>query len=106
VAGQNWEMLALMITLVEAGVGLMILSGFLTRIAAIVGAFLSVNLTMTFVLCNCPWVVADFPLIFWFYFAPLMLTVQVFFDESSSVFGLDRLFKRIAGTPSSDELTS
>ena len=95
IALPNWGAVAIGITILEGAVGLMILLGFLTRIAAILGTLLSLNLTLTFTLCKCPWTEADFPLVFWFYFAPLLLNIQVIFDQSSNLFGLQRLVKRI-----------
>lgn len=69
IALPNWSALALAITIVEGAVAFMILSGAYTRIAAIVGTLLSLNYVLAFALCNCPWAVTDFPLVFWFYFA-------------------------------------
>ena len=92
-ASPNWSTLAIAITIVEAAVGLMILLGLFTRIAAAVGAFLGLNLTLTFSFCNCPWT-SDFQLVFWFYFAPTLLNVQLIFDQSSNIFGLQKILKK------------
>lgn len=90
----NWETLALLITVAESAVGLMILLGFLTRIAAAVGAFIIANLIVSFTLCTCAWAVSDFPLVFWFYFSALILNIQLIFDQSSKTFGLQRFMKK------------
>jgi len=87
----NWSSVALGVTILEGAIGVMMLLGWLTRIAAALGTLLSLGLTFTFALCKCPWTEADFPLVFWFYFAPLLLNVQVIFDKSSNRFGLQRL---------------
>lgn len=91
----NSSTLALLTTILEAAVGFMLILGILTRIAAIVGSLIDINLTMIFGFCNCT---ADFPLVFWFYFAPFLLNVQLIFDRSSEAFGIQTLVKRaIAG---------
>lgn len=90
IALPNWGALAMSVTIAEGAVGLMILLGFLTRIAAAAGSFMSLNLVLTFTLCTCPWTVADFPLVFWFYFSSLILNMQLIFDQSSKTFGLER----------------
>ncbi len=93
----NSSTLALAITLVEGAVGFMLILGIQTRIAAIAGSLIDINLTMIFGFCNCTWS-ADFPLVFWFYFAPFLLNVQLIFDRSSEAFGIQALVKRaIAG---------
>jgi uncharacterized membrane protein YphA (DoxX/SURF4 family) len=94
VALPNWETLALLITIAEGVVGLMILLGFLTRIAAAVGAFITANLIVSFTFCTCAWAVSDFPLVFWFYFSALILNIQLIFDKSSKTFGLQRFMKK------------
>lgn len=90
----NWEMIALVATVLETGVGLMILFGVFTRIAGVLGAFDNLNLTLTFSFCRCPWAEADLPLVFWFYFAAMLLNVQIAFDQSSKTIGIQRFLNR------------
>ena len=80
--------LAIVVTLVEAIIGGLILLGVATRIGAAIGAFLGANLMLTFVFCKCSWTQGDFPLVFWFYFFPIVLNLELIFDSSHSSFGL------------------
>jgi uncharacterized membrane protein YphA (DoxX/SURF4 family) len=91
----NSAILALLIAIVEATVGFMIILGILTRVAATVGALMDLNLVMTFSLCNCPWT-NDFPLVFWFYFGPFLLNVQLIFDQSGYVYGLQTILRKFS----------
>ena len=91
----NWLFAAIAVTVVESTIGILLLLGILTKIAAGLGAFNALNLTLTFSFCRCPWVEADFPLVFWFYFSALLLNVQVIFDSSSRLLGVSRLFGRV-----------
>jgi len=94
IALPNWGALALGVTIAEGAVGLMILLGFLTRIAAVAGSLMSLNLLLTFTLCTCRWTVADLPFVFWFYFSSLILNIQLIFDQSSKTFGLQKFMER------------
>lgn len=95
IVAADWQNLMISVTVLESVVGFMILLGLLTRVAAAVGALHALNLTLTFTFCNCPWAEADFQLTFWFYFAPLLLNVQVAFDQSSNLVGVQRLVTRL-----------
>lgn len=90
----NLETTATAITILETIVGLMILLGVFTKIAGLLGAFINLNLTLTFSFCQCPWAEADFPLVFWFYFAPMLLNLQIAFDQSANVIGIKRLLAK------------
>lgn len=91
----NWLATTIGVTVLESAVGFMILLGVFTRVAGALGAFNSLNLTLTFSFCKCPWAEADFPLVFWFYFAPFLLNVQVIFDQSNNFFGLRRIIGKV-----------
>ena len=86
--------LAIVITAIETVIGAFILFGILTRVGAAIGTILGLNLMLTFAFCRCPWT-QDFPLIFCFYFFPIVLNVQVIFDKSSSAFGLQRIVRNV-----------
>jgi len=90
IAAPNAGALSLLTAVAEAAIGTMILLGLFTRIAGAVGVVLNLNLVLTFALCSCPWAVSDFPLVFWFYFGPLLLNVQLVFDQSSMKYGMER----------------
>ena len=90
-AASNSALVAVAITVVETVIGTFILLGILTRVGAAIGAILDLNLLLTFGLCRCSWTQSDFPLVFWFYFFPIILNVQVMFDKSSSTLGLQRI---------------
>jgi uncharacterized membrane protein YphA (DoxX/SURF4 family) len=89
----NPELTILAVTFLESAVGFMILLGVLPKVAATLGAIDSVNLTLTFSFCTCPWTESDFPLTFWFYFSALLLNVQLLFDESWKAAGIERLVR-------------
>lgn len=99
-AASNSGSIAIAITAIETVIGVFILLGILTRVGAAIGTILALNLMLTFAFCRCPWT-QDFPLIFWFYFFPIVLNVQVIFDTSSSAFGLQRIVRKVhfSGTP-------
>lgn len=88
----NWWTVSLVVMVLEAVVGSMILLGLFTRVAATVGVLMSLGLTLTFCFCNCPWT-NDFLLVFWFYFGPFLLNVQLIFDQSSESTGLQRILR-------------
>jgi uncharacterized membrane protein YphA (DoxX/SURF4 family) len=90
-AASNSSSIAIIVTILEMVIGLLILLGILTRVGATLGAFLGLNLLFTFAFCRCQWTQVDFPLIFWFYFFPIILNLQVAFDKSSGAFGLQRI---------------
>ncbi|MBI4257344.1 MAG: DoxX family membrane protein [Thaumarchaeota archaeon] len=90
----NLEATAIAITVLETTVGLMIILGVFIKIAGLIGAFVNLNLTLTFSFCQCPWAEADFPLVFWFYFAPMLLNLQIVLDKSANVIGIQRLFAK------------
>jgi uncharacterized membrane protein YphA (DoxX/SURF4 family) len=91
----NWLLVATAVTVVESTIGLLLLLGILTRIAAGIGAFNALNLTLTFSFCRCPWVEADFPLVFWFYLSSFLLNIQVIFDSSSRLLGVSEVLGRV-----------
>jgi uncharacterized membrane protein YphA (DoxX/SURF4 family) len=90
-AASNPGSTAIVVTILETVIGLFILLGILTRVAATLGAVLGLNLLLTFAFCRCQWTQTDFPLVFWFYFFPIILNIQVAFDRSSRTFGLQRI---------------
>lgn len=92
IASPNWWTVSLVVMVLEAVVGSMILLGLFTRVAATVGVLMSLGLTLTFCFCNCPWT-NDFLLVFWFYFGPFLLNVQLIFDQSSESTGLQRILR-------------
>ena len=87
--------LAIAITVVEAIIGAFILLGVSTRVGAAIGAFLGLNLMLTFAFCRCSWTQEDFPLVFWFYFFPIVLNLELIFDNSSSSFGIRKVLRKI-----------
>ncbi len=91
----DWENLARIVTIAETAVGLMIILGILVKIAGAIGALIGLNLLTTFAFCSCPWNEREFPLVFWFYFAPTLLNMQLIFDKSSKTIGVARLFGRV-----------
>lgn len=88
----NSKVLGLSITIVEGSIGLLIVLGVMTKAAGVLGSFLDLNLLLTFGLCNCS-LSSDFPTVFWFYFAPLLLNLQLSFDRSSEVLGAPSTFE-------------
>ena len=100
-AASNSGSVAITITAVETVIGAFMLLGILTRVGAAVGTVLALNLMLTFVFCRCPWT-QDFPMIFWFYFFPIVLNAQLIFDRSSDALGLQRVVRKVllASTPS------
>ena len=94
-AASNPGSIATVITVLETVIGLLILLGILTRVGATLGAFLGLNLLLTFAFCRCQWTQTDFPLVFWFYLFPIILNLQVAFDKSSEAFGLQRIVKNM-----------
>jgi uncharacterized membrane protein YphA (DoxX/SURF4 family) len=93
-AAANSGILALVITILETTIGVLILLGVMTRVGGTIGALIDLNLLLTFGFCRCSWTQTDFPLTFWFYFFPLILNVQVIFDKSSRTFGLLRILRK------------
>jgi len=91
-ASPNWWTVGLVVMVLEAVVGSMLLLGLFTRVAATIASLMSLALILTFCFCNCPWT-NDFPLVFWFYFGPFLLNVQLIFDRSSRSTGLHRILK-------------
>jgi len=97
-AASNPGSIALVVTILETIIGLSILLGIRTRAGATLGSILGVNLFFTFTFCRCEWAQVDFPLVFWFYFFPIILNLQIIFDNSSAVFGLQRIIaKQLSG---------
>ncbi|MDW7978274.1 MAG: DoxX family membrane protein [Candidatus Caldarchaeum sp.] len=78
----SWDILVLVITLIETAVGLMIILGVYPRAAALLGAAVALNLWLTFVFCDCWWNRADAPQVFWFYFSALLLNLAVLREKS------------------------
>ena len=95
--------LAIAITVVEAIIGVSILLGVLTRVGASIGAFLGLNLMLTFAFCRCSFAQDDFPLVFWFYFFPIILNLELIFDNSNSSFGLQEVLHRMRHSRKSEE---
>jgi len=93
IAAPNWAAVAFFITILEGIIGALLVVGLFTRLAAVAGTLLGLNLFLTFTFCSCPWT-NDFPLVFWFYFGPLLLNVQLIFDKSSNVYGIGRFFRQ------------
>jgi uncharacterized membrane protein YphA (DoxX/SURF4 family) len=93
-AASNSGSIAIVVTVLETVIGLLILLGILTRVGATLGALLGLNLLLSFVFCRCQWAQTDFALVFWFYFFPIILNLQVAFDKSSKAFGLQRIVKK------------
>jgi len=87
--------LVIAITVVEAIIGTFILLGVSTRVGAAIGAFLGLNLMLTFAFCRCSWMQEDFPLVFWFYLFPIVLNLELIFDNSSNSFGLRKVLRKI-----------
>ena len=85
----NSQIVALLVTIIEAAVGLVIILGVAIRTASIVGCMMDLNLLLTFGPST-----NDFPLIFWFYFTPLLLNLQLYFDVSHEMVGLRALTTR------------
>jgi len=92
----EWRSLAWTITIAETIVGLMIILGILVKVAGATGALIDLNLLMTFAFCSCPWNENEFPLVFWFYFAPMLLNMQLIADKSAEVISVVRLFRSIS----------
>jgi len=93
-AASNSDSIAIIVTILETVIGLLILLGIMTRVGATLGGLLGLNLLLTFAFCRCQLTQTDFPLVFWFYFFPIMLNLQVAFDKSSKQFGLQRIVKK------------
>lgn len=55
----------------------MIVLGLFPRAAAAAGAFIALNLWLTFSFCDCWWNRADAPQMFWFYFSAVLLNLAV-----------------------------
>lgn len=91
----NPELTILAVTILESLVGFMILLGVLPKVASVIGALHGLNLTLTFSFCTCPWVEADFPLTFWFYFSAFLLNMQILFDKSSKQLGIQSLLGKV-----------
>ena len=77
VAESSWAALTIVLTIVEALIGVALLLGVFIRVASAVGALIDANLLLTFSFCDCPWNTTEFPLVFWFYFAPMLLNAQI-----------------------------
>ncbi|MDJ0270211.1 MAG: hypothetical protein NXY59_06685 [Aigarchaeota archaeon] len=97
----SWENIARIITIAETAVGLMVILGILVNVAGAIGALIGLNLLATFAFCSCPWNESEFPLVFWFYFAPILLNMQLIFDRSSEIISVTRLFRRGLATRAS-----
>jgi uncharacterized membrane protein YphA (DoxX/SURF4 family) len=95
--------IAIAVTMIEAVIGTFIILGILTRIAGALGALLDLNLLLTFAFCRCPWAQSDFPLVFWFYSFPIVLNVDLVFDNSSSAFGLRRILQKLRHSRTSNK---
>lgn len=102
-AASNPGSIAIIVTIFETVIGLLILLGILTRVGATLGAILGLNLLLTFAFCRCQWTQADFPLVFLFYFFPIILNLQLAFDKSSGVFGLQRIVRKMHVSGASKE---
>jgi uncharacterized membrane protein YphA (DoxX/SURF4 family) len=87
--------IAIAVTIIESIIGACILLAILTRVAATIGAFLDLNLMLTFAFCRCHSTQADFPLVFWFYFLPLILNVLLALDESGYTYGLQGVVQSV-----------
>lgn len=85
----NWEIVIVTQTVLEAIVGFLLLLGLLTRLSAIVGVVLAVNLTLTFTPSA-----SDFGLVFWFYLLSVVANASVITDESNRWIGLDRFLTK------------
>lgn len=94
-AASNPGSTAIVVAILETVIGLLILLGILTRLGATLGAFLGLNLLLTFAFCRCQWTQTDFSVVFWFYFFPIILNLQVAFDKSSRTFGLQRIVEKM-----------
>ncbi|MEM4342351.1 MAG: DoxX family membrane protein [Candidatus Caldarchaeum sp.] len=81
-AAQSWETVTLAVTAAETIVGVMIVLGFFPRAAAAAGAFIALNLWLTFSFCNCPWNRTDAPQVFWFYFSAFLLNLAVLREKT------------------------
>jgi uncharacterized membrane protein YphA (DoxX/SURF4 family) len=102
-AASNPASIALVVTILETVIGLLILLGVMTRVGAALGTFLGFNLLLTFAFCRCQWTQTDFPLVFWFYFFPIIVNLQVAFDKSSKAFGLQRIVEKMRLSGASKE---
>jgi len=76
-AAESWMYVALATTAAETVVGLMMVLGVFTRAAGTAGAFIALNLWLTFSFCDCWWNRQDAPQVFWFYFSALLLNLAV-----------------------------
>ena len=92
--------IAVAFTLVEAIIGAFILLGISTRVGAAIGAFLGLNLLLTFGFCRCSWTQQDFPLVFWFYLFPIVLNVELTLDNSGNSLGVWKALRKISNTRS------
>ncbi len=73
----SWLIIAYGVTAAETVIGLMLVLGIYPRLAGGAGAFIAANLLLTFSFCTCPWNAADAPMVFWFYFAAVILNLAV-----------------------------
>ncbi len=77
-----WEIVALAVTAAETAVGILIVMGVFPRAAAAAGAFIALNLWLTFSFCSCWWNVTDMPQVFWFYFSAFLLNLAVLREKN------------------------